>query len=288
MESVAVVLVLVSAGMHATWNMLAKRSSEPIAFLFAINLATLIYFAIPAAYIAYRNPVPPDAWIFVALTGILNTFYVIFLGLSYTHGALTVVYPVARGTGVLLVPLLAIPIFGEQPTGIAFLGIGAILAGLILIGFEGLRFTSSHDVRSSLRALVLPFITGLFIASYSLVDNAGVARVHPLVYSYLLFLLMTVGMLPYVLLRRRGGVRRAWARHRSTVLIGGLLLISTYAIVLGALRLANVGYVVPLRETSIVFSAILGTVFLGEIISRLRVAAVILIVAGTLAIAFGG
>ena len=268
--------------------MLAKRSADPLAFIFAFNAVSVVVFAIPAGVVLYNNPIPADGWPFIAATGTLHIIYMFTLAAAYRHGALSLAYPVARGTGVLLVPLLAVPVFSENPTLAGAAGITAILAGLLAMALPDKAVPLVPIAGNPRKGLLYALITGLAIAGYSLVDKGGVERVHPMVYVYAIFLIATIGMAPFVLSQRLQAVRNEWQTNRPAVLAGGVLPLGTYLIVLLALQLAAVSYVVPLRETSIVFSTLLGALVLKEHVSPRRLVASGLIAAGVLAIALGG
>jgi drug/metabolite transporter (DMT)-like permease len=139
-----------------------------------------------------------------------------------------------------------------------------------------------------LRVLTGPAtLTGVTIAAYSLNDSAGVDRLSPLVYLYLTFVLMVLPLAPVVLLRHREGVRQALAGRRSMA-VAGAGVFGTYGLVLLAMRLAPVSYVVPMRELSIVVGALIGWRVLGELLSRERFAACLLVAGGVIAIGLGG
>ncbi|HMM43365.1 MAG TPA: EamA family transporter, partial [Thermomicrobiales bacterium] len=205
------------------------------------------------------------------------------------NGALSLTYPVARGTGVLLVPLLAMPVLGERLTPVAGIGIVAILAGIVALNLFGNPRGVAREVRESRQGLTFAVLTGLAITTYSLIDKAGIVHVHPLIYVYLLVAILTLGIAPWVLLRRRAAVRQVWRTARRAAVIAGVLNMGTYLIVLAAMRVAgsSVSYIVPLRETSIVFATIMGAVVLGEHVGRPRLASSALIAAGVIAIALG-
>lgn len=268
--------------------MLAKRSADPLAFIFAFNVVSVVVFAVPAAIVLQSNPIPANGVPFILATGALHVIYMFTLAAAYKYGALSLAYPVARGTGVLLVPTLAVPLFSEAPTFAGSLGIIAILAGLLAMAMPDRTGVLSGSMPERRKGLLYAFITGLAIAAYSLVDKGGVARVHPMVYVYGIFLLATIGMAPIVLAQRAGAVLHEWRHNRMAVLAGGVLPLGTYLIVLVAMQLAAVSYVVPLRETSIIFSTLLGGLVLKEHVSRLRIVASALIAGGVLAIAIGG
>lgn len=276
-------MVLISAVMHATWNVLAKRSADPLAFFFAFNLLAIVIWAPPMLVFLVGNPVGGGDLAFMFVSGLLQVAYFFALAAAYRHGALTVVYPTCRGTGVFLVPLLAIPLFDERPSLPGYFGVLAILAGLTLMGWSG-----RSAARVERTGLLYALLTGLIIATYSLVDNAGVGRVHPMVYVYGLIFVATIVTAPYVLWRRRMPFLFEMRHNRRSIVAGAVLSLGTYLIVLAALRLANVGYVVPLRETSIVFGTLLGITVLHEPVGRGRIGASLLVAAGAVTIAVWG
>jgi drug/metabolite transporter (DMT)-like permease len=288
--TVAVGLVLISAVMHATWNVLAKRSADPLAFLFAINAIGLAIYAIPAAIVLAGDGISTRVVPFLLVSGTLEMGYTLCLAAAYRNGALSLTYPIARGTGVVLVPLLAIPLLDERPTAIALAGVATILLGFVTVSILGARERVAEEIAHGQRGIVFALLTGLMIASYSLVDKAGVQHASALVYVYGLIIVQTLLLTPYIATRRWPQVMAAWRTSRNAVLAGGVLHIGTYLIVLAAMKVSGskIGYIVPLRETSIVFATLLGVIILKERIGNVRIAGSILIAIGVLAIALGG
>jgi drug/metabolite transporter (DMT)-like permease len=286
--ALAVGLVLISACMHATWNVLAKRSADALAFMACFNLVALAIYAAPTAWMLARHGLPAAGVPFLLGSGTLEMAYTFSLAAAYRSGTLTLTYPVARGTGVLLVPLLAIPLLGERPTTIALGGVGLILLGLVTINVLAARRRVADELATAQRGVAFALLTGCIIATYSLVDKRGVAHVQPLIYIYGLIVIQALEVTPYVLLKRRAALLHEWRANRPAVLAGGVLNLGTYFIVLSALRLSDVSYIVPLRETSIVFGTLLGVFILHERVGRIRLAGCGLVALGVLAIALGG
>jgi drug/metabolite transporter (DMT)-like permease len=296
MTALATLLVLGSALMHATWNMLAKRSAHPLAFLWLVNTASMLIFLPVFSWALLQHGIPSIAWPFVVATGVLHILYITFLAQAYRHGALSIAYPISRGTGVALVPIIAVPLLGEQISVLGLIGIA-----LVLLGIFGLHVREIAGVFSPAsagitmqsrmvenRGAIYALITGLAIAAYLLVDKAAMEHAHPLVYGYLIFVSMTIGLTPYVLSRHRD---KAWdevRRNPFLVLIGGLFVQGTYLIVLAAMTIAPVSYIVPLREVSVLFGAVLGMLFLKEIMTPQRLLAAVLITGGVIVIAVFG
>ena len=288
MQSAAIGLILLSAFFHSVWNLLAKRSADPLAFIFSFHLISIVVYGIPAFIALRAHPFPLAGLPFVLFSTAFEVVYYLSLAEAYRHGALALTYPIARGTGLLLVATLAVPIYGERPSFAGACGIAAIFIALVIIGFDSVRFQRSSGLPASRRGILFALAAGCGIASYSLTDKAGVSHVYPLVYVYSIFLLAAICLAPLVLLRHRASFANEWQTNRRSVLLGGVLPFGVYFIVLAALRLSNVSYVVPLREVSILFGTLLGVVVLHEKLRRWQAASAALIVAGVLAIALGG
>ncbi|MGH2562049.1 MAG: EamA family transporter, partial [Thermomicrobiales bacterium] len=250
------------------------------------TVASLVIYAIPFAILIVDNPPDWDGLRFVLASSVVHVGYFVLLARSYRDADLSIAYPIARGTGVLLAPILAVPIYGDRPSVAAWAGIGAILAGIVWLHAPALR--RSVGRRGIVGVLSgPPLLTGLTIATYSLIDAGGARRVQPLVYLYLLFALAALFLAPYMV-RRRWVAVRAEARNLRSVAVAGGAAFGTYAVILAALRLAPVSYVVPIREISIVFAALIGVWGLGETLSRARVGACLLVTAGVVLIGLAG
>jgi drug/metabolite transporter (DMT)-like permease len=186
------------------------------------------------------------------------------------------VYPVARGLGVALVPMIALVVFDERPSPLGAVGIGLVVAGIV-----GLHRTARYPEpfrRARMGAGTWwALATGLTTAAYSLVDKAGVGRIHPLPYITLMFLGMSLTLLPLVLAEAEA-LRREWRANWRAIAAGSVMMLVAYLLVLFAFRLSKAGYVVAARETSIVLSALIGTLWFreGRLLTRLAGAAVVL------------
>lgn len=296
MTALATLMVLASALMHATWNMLAKRSSHPLAFLWLVNFSSMVMFLPVFGWAIIQHGLPTSALPYVVATGVLHILYISLLSQAYRYGALSIAYPISRGTGVALVPLIAILLLGEKITAFGVVGIGLVLVGIVSLYMREilmmLRPSSVgvmlQDRLASNRGAVYALITGITIASYSVVDKVGVSHAHPLVYGYLIFVSMTLGLTPYVLNNHQDEAWREWRTNPWLVLIGGLFVQGTYLIILGAMTIAPVSYIVPLREVSVLFGAILGMLFLQEVMTARRIFAAVVITGGVILISVFG
>lgn len=273
MTGAALALVLSAAVIHATWNAMAKGARDPMAMLWWAGVFSSLVLAPPSIYVLARDGFSPRALPFVVATVILHSMYFFSLGKAYQTGDFSVVYPMARGMGVALVPMGAYYFFDERLSRLGVLGIALIGLGIFVLHWR--RGAWSED------ALLRPgtgwaIATGLCIASYSLVDKVGVSHINPLPYLWAMMLGSCVSLLPAVR-ARPGSMAREWRENRLAVLLSGVLSPGGYLLVLFAFRLSKAGYVVAGREVSIVISALIGSILLreGRLPQRLLGAAVV-------------
>jgi drug/metabolite transporter (DMT)-like permease len=274
----ALALVIGAALLHSTWNALAKRARAPLPFLWSsVTLASLLLS--PAAlWMLPPDGLPVAALPFVAATVLLHALYFYALGRAYRSGDFSRVYPIARGLGVALVPVVAWVAFEEGLSGLGAAGIVLVVGGIVALHRTPGRPAAGVARRGGLGAGTgWALLTGLTIAAYSLVDKAGVARLHPVPYIALLGLGSSLLLAPAVL-ADRPGLWQEWRVNWRHLLVASAMNLSAYLLVLFAFRLSKVGYVVAARELSIVLSAFIGSWWLGEgaLGGRLVGAAVIL------------
>ena len=287
MPVVALALLLAAAVTHATWNYIAKGAQGSMALNFAFCLvAAVVYLPLGiAAYLWTQPSLGWDALLFVAVSGTLNAAYFVLLTEGYKEGDLSLVYPLARGTGPALSVVGAIVIFGERPSGLALAGAALVVAGIIFMSWNP-GALSGRDVR---RSIGFALATGAIIAAYTLWDNKGITIVTPLIYSCGLDLTRVVVLAPFVMFTRTGraSVATVFREQRRAAVVIGILSPGAYILVLIALTLAPVSYVAPAREISILFGAALGLRLLGEADARRRLIGATAIVAGIFGLALG-
>ena len=279
----ALALVVCAAVLHATWNALAKRAEHQFAFLWSsITLATLLLLPVGLSRLP-SEPAPASGFPFVGASVGIHALYFWALGRSYRHGDFSRVYPMARGLGVALVPLIALPVFGERLSWLGSLGVGLVVVGIVWLG-RGPSAARPAAARALGAGTVWAVVTGVTIASYSLVDKAGVARLHPMPYIALMGLGLSVVLSPIVLLDR-AALAHEWRRRWRTILVASAMNLTSYLLVLFAFRLSKVGYVVASRELSILFSAFIGSLWLGEGRLAPRLAGASVVLAGVICVA---
>ncbi|MBI3080021.1 MAG: EamA family transporter [candidate division NC10 bacterium] len=286
MTAAALGLVLAAALLHATWNLVLKQSSGKLTVSWLGVLAGALLATPGLLLVPGSLGICPAGWACILATGLLHALYFLFLSEAYERGELSLVYPLARGSGPLLVALLAPLLLGEVLTPGGATGIGLVVLGLFgLAGGPEPTAPGQSRLLAQRRAphVAMALLTGLTIAGYSLVDKVGVGLVHPTLYQILMMGLAFLALTPYVLWRRRPSLASLKAEWRAVALVGVFSFVA-YQLVLFALRLAKVAYVVAAREVSIVFGVALGAAFLGERHGARRLIAAASIAAGTLLI----
>jgi drug/metabolite transporter (DMT)-like permease len=227
----------------------------------------------------------------MAASLVIHVGYYVALAGAYQHGELGLTYPIMRGVAPLIVALGSATVIGESPSAAAWLGILGITVGVSLVGLAHPGQALHHG-----KALAFAFANAAIIASYTFVDGLGVRHAGPTateVLSYVMWLFVLDGA-PYPLLLwwRRGPqgreILKVYARQRwPLAALGGAASIGSYAIALWAMTRAPVASVAALRETSVLFATVLGTVMLKERFGLKRAAGAAVIVAGVMALRLG-
>jgi drug/metabolite transporter (DMT)-like permease len=289
-------LLLVAAVMHATWNILLKTASDPLRTAgrgMLVGAVALVPLALAGWWISDQPAIPGDAWRLSVLSGLLEAAYFIFLSAAYRRGDLSLVYPIARGTAPVLAVGVGVLILGERLELAGWIGVALLLTGILGLQKPWAIFRrSSRLPRHTREAVGFALLTGVTIASYSAVDRDGARLVNPLLYAGMLQAFMTIFLLIWIgmaVLRERNGhafptddadderpeassssgllrrlLRRVWIRAG----IGGLITVAAYLFVLIAYRYAPLTAVAPMRESAIVLISGWGSFRLKEATNR--------------------
>jgi drug/metabolite transporter (DMT)-like permease len=286
-HQMALILALSAAFLHAVFGALQKGRHDPWLSRGAIDF---FYCLIATPFALFVVPWPePHMWMIFLGAFVIHLLYKLFQAMAYTKGAYTVVYPVVRGTGPLFTVIGAYWLFGETFSGIQWLGVGVLLAGIFgLAVYNFIFLTAERDTLGI--ALVLALITGLFVALYTTYDAYGIrATADP--FTFLAWFFMIDGLVfPFIAMAR-------WRRMEVTpapgpLLIkgffGGLVAYASFGSVMLATRLDKVGEAAVLRETSTVFAALIGWLVLKETVGPRRIALMALIALGAVIVEMGG
>ena len=280
--------VLFGALLHAAWNGLVKSSGDKQLDTALVNaLGALI--ALPFAL--WVGLPSAAAWPFIAVSVVIHLGYYIALAGAYQHGELGLTYPIMRGFAPLLVALGSVAVVGEAPSALSWLGVLGITAGVALVGLAHPGEALHHR-----KALAFAFANAAIIALYTFVDGLGArteVSASGSVWRYVLWLIALDGIAyPVLVWLRRDPAGRtaivAYARQRwPLAALGGAASITSYAIALWAMTRAPVASVAALRETSVLFATVIGTVVLKEAFGLQRALGTLVIVGGVMALRFG-
>ena len=286
-RDLALALALLAALLHAVFGALQKGRHDPWLTRGAIDI-WLFALAMPFAFFVVPFP-EPHMWPIFAGAVLIHVIYKCLQAQAYMKGAYTVVYPVVRGTGPLFAVIGAYLIFGESFTLTQWLGVVVLLSGIFGLAAYNLIFlTFQRDTLPT--ALALALATGLMVALYTTYDAYGIrATADP--FTFLAWFFMFEGMtIPGIAWRR-------WRRMPAPPapgplllrgLIGALVAFSSFGAIMLATRLDKVGEAAVLRETSVVFAALIGVLFLRETVGPRRIALMILIALGAVIVEMGG
>jgi drug/metabolite transporter (DMT)-like permease len=273
-------LLLAAALMHATWNALLKSDSTDRLATFAAIMMTGSVIGLCA--VPFLPAVAPAAWQFLAMSTAIHLGYYACLLKAYSYGDLSHTYPIARGLGPLLVAIGSGQLVGEHLRNQDLLGVLLSSCGLVALAMPS-KGAATPGNRHGL-ATLFAVLTGFTIAGYIFADGLGVRAAGPTQaqrISYIAWLFVLQG--PWLMIAMLLRPANAWAQLRSKWwrgAIGGTIATAGYGIAIFALVLGPMAHIAALRETSVLFGSLMGTLFLGESFGLRRVAAAIVIVVG--------
>jgi drug/metabolite transporter (DMT)-like permease len=268
--------VLFAAACHAAWNASIKRTLDPLATTVLIAVGAALV-ALPG--IAWSGLPAPAAWPWLIASTIIHIFYFAGLIEAYRAGDLGQVYPIARGAAPLMTAGATTALVGERLGLYGWGGIVLLAAGVLLLSLRGGRDLQALDRR----AVGFALFTAVSICFYSVVDGIGVRAAGPgraAAYSLVLFVAIAPVVLAYAIARRGLAVLPAMVPYWKIGLGGGALAVISYSIALWAMTVAPIAIVAALRETSVLFGALIAVLFLKEPLRAARIGAALMIVAG--------
>ena len=269
-------IVLFAALLHATWNAIVKASKDRTIVLGLISFGHVVFGLVLAFFVP---PPPPESWGFIAASTIIHFAYYYLLHRSYHLGDLSQTYPIARGISPVLITVGAMVFAGEVLSMQALAGILVVTGGIFLLSSDIWRGKMAPGL------LLTALATGFSIAAYSLVDGIGARTSHATAgyIAWLFILEIFVGI--FVISRRR---RQFFSISRKVIFMGvggGVISAVAYGLVIYAKTLSPLGMVSTLRETSVLFAALIGVILLGERPWRARLAAAFVVLSGVLLLA---
>jgi drug/metabolite transporter (DMT)-like permease len=269
--------VLGAALLHALWNSLVKSADDK----FLSSALVAIWCGLAAFAAALVLPWPSRAAApFIAASALIHIVYFLLVGRLYRTADLSVAYPIMRGLAPLIAALIALAALGEAPGPVAAIGVGILVCGVLLMGVSGL----AHG-RIDGATLAIALANSLVIAVYSVIDGEGARISGPsarfaFAYNAWADALTALAYAPIIGVLRGRAAPIAFVRDWRLGLVGGLAAFVGYAVVIWAMTIAPIAAVAALRETSVVFAALIGVTLLGEPFRAQRALAALVILAG--------
>lgn len=287
MSASIILLVLTAAFIHAWWNLLVKKAGGGLMYIWFVYLVSLIIYLPVAVWqtvwggIQYSLPL----LLFSLTSGMVHLAYIIVLQKGYQQADLSVVYPVARGSGPLLSSAFALLLLGEHYSWLTTAGLLFITTGVLIITRFSFRFWGDSKLKTG---VLYGLATGLLIAAYTLIDAIAVKwhGISPVIITLATNLIGLLGLAPLIA-KRQEEVKRAWLMHRRSVATVAAVSPLAYIFVLIALKFAPLTAVAPARESSILFGTFLGASALNEEEGKRRMIASAFILAGISCLALG-
>lgn len=292
----AFTLIILAGLIHSGWNIVAKKAGGDARFSLYTAICNAIIW-LPLGWWLGKDVVPHWGWMewaFVTASAVLHVAYFVVLLRGYRVADLTVVYPLARGSGPLISSLVAVMFLGEQISTLGAAGIAGVVLGVFLIaGGPRMIITIREGQNAEARQRVLAglyygLLTGMFIASYTVVDSYAVKvlLMSPILVDYVGNLIRLVILAPLAV-KDWSETKRLWRlqwRHAALVAFFSPI---AYVLVLYAVQSAPISHVAPAREVSMLFAALIGGRLLGEGDRALRIAGAVMIALGVTALGLG-
>jgi len=266
MSYIAILLIILSAIVHAVWNYLAKGGKDIVVFFWWSLIFQLVIFAPIVVYILRGSKVDPDGWYAVLASGIFVFFYWLFLAYSYEYGDLSLVYPIAR-SAPLFVSILAVIFFKERLSPLGVTGILAVIAGVYIIPMRSLDVQNFIKPFSHVRGKGIMFagLTALSLSIHHVIDKVGTRFFHALAYVWLIDFVAFVFLTLFIVFsERRRFIREEWSLNRWTSFATGILAVFSYSLIVYVMRFEKISYIISMRQVSIVLGVILGNMLLKE------------------------
>lgn len=286
MTGLALALVLTAAFAHSGWNYLTKKVAGGVPFIWIFaGMASAMYAPVAIGVLIVQKPrIGFENIAFILISAVLHSLYFTLLEKGYRLGDLSVVYPVARGTGPLISALIGVVFLGERPSALAAAGIILMAVGIAAVTGDP-RAIKEPEAR---QAVLMAVLCGCSVAAYTVLDKISVSRLMtpPLVLDWGTntgrFLILT----PFAV-KAWDKVKEQWKLHRREAFGVGVMSPLAYILVLTAMVFTPVSYVAPAREISILIGAVVGARFLSEGNVKARLVGTAAMVVGLISLALG-
>ena len=279
MELEITLLILFSAVIHSIWNIQLKKSNDPITYIIAIAIVGWVIFTPYAIYRLFNSSISTETFLFTFSSFLIHFLYFLFLGRAYSKFELSVVYPIARGLSVFLIPIYGILILNEDMTFQAIAGCCLIILGIIMTGSISIGDVTNRDKRNLFikGGVFSAILIGIIISLYSLVDKQASSGIDPFLFVWITD---TSAVILGIRFFRNSNFRKHFTKENIRLIIPGVFQFSSYAIVIYAYSSTMLSYAGTFREIGTVFGAIFAKIFLKEEFGRKKMLGILLIVLG--------
>ena len=289
MHPLAILLVLLSAAMHAFRNFFNKKALDKQAFVWWYEVFGLIFFTPLFLFtLLHEDTNTHISIVFIFLSGFVHFIYWYFLSKALEKGDLSLIYPIMRSSPALVL-IFSITILGENVSVLGVTGILLVAIGVYTINMESLALSEllrPFRAMTRDRAIQFSFLTLFSVACYTLVDKIAVGQMHPVIFAYVYPWISLSLFSGYIFKAKSSDVlKKEWALRKGSILVCGVLSIFGYFLILQAFTMERMSYVVGLRQLSIVFAVLLGGHLLKEENKKIRIASSIIIFIGAYLIA---
>lgn len=284
MSLFAIVILIVSAVLHTTWNLLIKQAEDK----YIVTYWMVAFGGIFALIALFFTGLPPrEMWIFAVLSVCIEVIYFTALSYAYHDNDFSLIYPVARGAAPAFLAIWSFLFLNERLTSGGTLGLILIIGGLVVIGVNAL--TQAHVTRVHFKGVAVALFIALLISIYSAIDGSAVKNGYALPYVMSMFALVPFVTTPLIFRQYE------WARIKDSLMkqpvrvpLAGVLGVLAYLMAVFAYSIAPLSYAGAVREVSVVFGALTGWWLLNERLGAIRVIGALVIFAGILIIALYG
>jgi drug/metabolite transporter (DMT)-like permease len=290
MSTLALFFVFSSALLHSLWNLLAKQSSDKVAFMWWIQIPPLFLFLPLYIFSGEEYSLSSGAIWFILISAAAHTAYRICIGVSYEKGDMSVVYPIARSAPAFVV-VWSILFLSERLTVLGFGGIVLVVFGCYVVALEDFSLRSLGAPLAALFKDVsyqIALLTAVLISIYYVVDKMALAYMPPMAFRYISqipsLLFFSVFAIPF----KRNAILSEWTLNRKAIVAAGTVQFASYLLLLYGMNIASASYAAAVRQLSIPIGVLIGTFILKEAHGLIRFVGSMLILAGVLVISIMG
>jgi drug/metabolite transporter (DMT)-like permease len=282
MNFLSITLILIAAVLHVGWNILLKQAREKhVATWWALTVVAVVFIGILLAGFNFT----PQVWMLIVVSGAVEAGYFVTLASAYRRSDFSMIYPLGRGAAPVFLAIWAALFLRETFAPLGLIGLIVLIGGLLIVGSSAWRADAE---RPSPASVGLAILVALFISIYTAIDGYAVRQTDAIAYTFAIYAMTAVWIAPFWI--KHYGLRALadeWRADWKRIIAIGTLSVSAYLLVTFVYATATLTYAGALREISVVFGALAGSIFFGEPFGKRRTIGSAVIFIGILLIALG-